>query len=218
MPQQSSDDDGISELPTPSGPDVKHAQCGTNSSMSSHPTPSPNSANGGPPQDPCNLSRSPMSPHLPHLPPHHHPPPGLHPGPGGPTDLHHPGEVPTGALYAPTGPPHALSDPFFLFYFFPVLFCSVFFGDQLIDSNLVGLCVLCAACCMAASSFPFLFDSPFSPMLSFPTMWVVVLARFLPSLFHLPLFFSFFYTVCYNNCSSTLKIESRFLYISRVLS
>src|SRR5260370_3525892 len=38
MPQQSSDDDGISEPPASSGPDVKHAQCGTNSSsMPCHP-------------------------------------------------------------------------------------------------------------------------------------------------------------------------------------
>ena len=157
MPQQSSDDDGISELPTPSGPDVKHAQCRTNSSMSSHPNPSPNSANGGPPWDHCNPSLSPMSPHLPHLPPHHHPHPGLHPGPGGPTDLHHPGEVPTGALYTPTGPPHALSDPFFLFYFFPVLFCSVF----LVISWLIPIWLVCVCCVLCAAwlllHFPFWF-------------------------------------------------------------
>src|SRR5258708_33962058 len=110
MPQQSSDDDGILEPPTPSGPDAKHAQCRTNSSMSSHPNPSPNSVNGGPPQDHHNLSLCPMSPHLPHPPLHHHPHPGPHPGPGGPMGLHHPGEVPTGALYAPTSPPRAPSD------------------------------------------------------------------------------------------------------------
>src|SRR5258708_9781730 len=82
MPQQSSDNDGISEPPTPSGPDAKHAWHGTNSSMLSHPNPGPNSANGGPPQDYCNPSLCPMSPHLPHPPPHHHLHPGLHPGPG----------------------------------------------------------------------------------------------------------------------------------------
>ncbi len=98
------------------------------------------------------------------------------------------------------------------------LFCSVLFFWWSVDWFQFGwfVCVVC--CVLHGCFFISLFDSPFSPMLSFPTMWVVVLARFLPSQRHLPLFCAFFYTVCYNNCSSTLKIESRFLYISRVLS
>src|SRR5258708_10985232 len=57
---------------------------------------------------------------------------------------------------------------------------------------------------------PFLFNSPFSPVLSFPTTWVLVLAGFVLSQRHLPLFLCFFHALCYDNSSSTLKIVSKF--------